>query len=77
MRTPVFALAAASAAVLLLAAAGTATADDDFAATGTSVTWSSDEGNGNVTFSDSGTSFQGSAQFPSEGPVGYSGSFSG
>lgn len=41
--------------------------------TGTQVSWSSPNGNGNVTFFDEGVSFSGSAQFPSEGPVGYRG----
>ncbi|MGW2261373.1 hypothetical protein ACWCXE_26755 [Streptomyces sp. NPDC001780] len=31
-------------------------------------------GNGSVTFFDSGTRFEGTAQFPDEGPVGYRGS---
>jgi OAA-family lectin sugar binding domain len=42
-------------------------------ATGTTVTWSSDAGNGSVTFFDNGNNFQGTAQFPGEGPVGYRG----
>ncbi|OON73871.1 hypothetical protein [Streptomyces tsukubensis] len=42
-------------------------------ATGTSVTWSGEAGNGSVTFFDNGGSFQGTAQFPGEGPVGYRG----
>jgi hypothetical protein len=42
--------------------------------TGTTVTWSGPEsGNGTVTFFDNGDSFQGTAQFPGEGPVGYRG----
>lgn len=42
--------------------------------TGTTVTWSSpDAGNGSVTFFDDGSRFEGTAQFPSEGPVGYRG----
>lgn len=42
--------------------------------TGATVTWSSpDAGNGSVTFFDSGTVFEGTAQFPGEGPVGYRG----
>ncbi|MEV7780836.1 hypothetical protein [Kitasatospora sp. NPDC088351] len=47
--------------------------EDGAPATGTSVTWSGDAGNGNVTFFDNGASFQGTAQFPGEGPVGYRG----
>ncbi|CCH34000.1 hypothetical protein ABZ816_09265 [Actinosynnema sp. NPDC047251] len=42
-------------------------------ATGTTVTWSSTNGDGSVTFFDSGSNFQGTAQFPNEGPVGYRG----
>ncbi|MEU4443702.1 hypothetical protein AB0K14_20185 [Actinosynnema sp. NPDC050801] len=45
--------------------------------TGTTVTWSGEQGDGSVTFFDSGSAFQGTAQFPGEGPVGYRGSFSG
>ncbi|RKN45977.1 hypothetical protein D7294_04850 [Streptomyces hoynatensis] len=41
--------------------------------TGTQVTWSSPQGNGNITFFDEGSRFQGAAQFPGEGPVGYRG----
>ncbi|MFD7512017.1 hypothetical protein ACFV5N_22155 [Streptomyces sp. NPDC059853] len=41
--------------------------------TGTTVTWSGDQGNGSVTFFDGGTRFEGTAQFPGEGPVGYRG----
>ena len=41
--------------------------------TGTSVTWSSSEGNGDITFYDNGNTFNGNAQFPGEGPVGYRG----
>ncbi|WP_407563158.1 hypothetical protein [Streptomyces sp. 184] len=41
--------------------------------TGTTVTWSGDEGKGSVTFFDDGTRFEGTAQFPNEGPVGYRG----
>ncbi|MFI6526364.1 hypothetical protein [Streptomyces uncialis] len=41
--------------------------------TGTTVSWSGDAGNGTVTFFDNGSSFQGTAQFPDEGPVGYRG----
>jgi len=70
---------AASAAALSLAGAGAATADgDDFTLSpsangGTTATWSGAEGNGNVTFFDQGNQFQGTAQFPGEGPVGYRG----
>lgn len=42
-------------------------------ATGTSVSWSGTDGNGAVTFFDNGSSFQGTAQFPGEGPVAYRG----
>ncbi len=43
-------------------------------ATGTTVTWSSpNAGNGSITFFDEGSRFQGTAQFPNEGPVGYRG----
>ncbi|MET9535326.1 hypothetical protein ABZY02_33010 [Streptomyces sp. NPDC006649] len=66
---------AALAAVLSLAGVGAATADglgDADGNNGTSVTWNSNDGN--VTFFDDGSSFQGAAQFPSEGPVGYRGS---
>lgn len=45
-------------------------------ATGTMVTWSGPEGNGSVTFLDNGNNFEGTAQFPNEGPVGYRGQFS-
>ncbi|MFJ6216653.1 hypothetical protein ACIQGZ_25485 [Streptomyces sp. NPDC092296] len=46
---------------------------DGTPAPGTSVSWNSPEGNANITFFDGGT-FQGTAQFPDEGPVGYRGS---
>ncbi|MFI8434411.1 hypothetical protein ACIGJO_11775 [Streptomyces sp. NPDC079020] len=46
---------------------------DGAPSTGTNVTWSSDEGNGSVTFFDGGSSFRGTARFPGEGPVGYRG----
>ncbi|MGC0418086.1 hypothetical protein [Embleya sp. AB8] len=46
---------------------------DGAPATGTSVTWSGDEGKGSVTFFDNGSKFEGTAQFPGEGPVGYRG----
>lgn len=43
-------------------------------ATGTTVTWSSSNGNGSITFfNDPDWDFNGSAQFPGEGPVGYRG----
>ncbi|MDT0264766.1 hypothetical protein RM844_00515 [Streptomyces sp. DSM 44915] len=45
--------------------------------TGTTVTWSGDQGNGSVTFFDGGQTFQGTAQFPGEGPVGYRGQLAG
>jgi len=41
--------------------------------TGTQVSWSGPNGNGNITFFNEGSSFMGSAQFPGEGPVGYRG----
>ncbi|MFK8850920.1 hypothetical protein [Streptomyces sp. Ac-502] len=41
---------------------------------GATVTWSSPgAGNGSVTFFGNGTRFEGTAQFPGEGPVGYRG----
>ncbi|MFC9652007.1 MULTISPECIES: hypothetical protein [unclassified Streptomyces] len=43
---------------------------------GTTVTWSGDQGNGSVTFFDGGDRFEGTAQFPGEGPVGYRGRLS-
>lgn len=44
------------------------------AATGTQVMWSSPQGNGNITFFDDATTFNGSVQYlPKEGPVGYRG----
>ncbi|MFD7639727.1 hypothetical protein ACFV4P_03660 [Kitasatospora sp. NPDC059795] len=46
---------------------------DGAPATGTTVTWNGDAGSGSVTFFDNGNSFQGTAQFPNEGPVGYRG----
>ncbi|TDC78474.1 hypothetical protein [Streptomyces hainanensis] len=46
---------------------------DGAPSTGTTVTWSGDQGNGSVTFFDNGSAFQGTAQFPGEGPVGYRG----
>ncbi|MGH3942813.1 MAG: hypothetical protein ACRDTG_30165 [Pseudonocardiaceae bacterium] len=42
-------------------------------ATGTQVSWSGPEGNASITFFDNGSRFQGTAQFPTEGPVGYRG----
>jgi hypothetical protein len=45
--------------------------------TGTTVTWSGDAGKGSVTFFDGGSNFQGTAQFPGEGPVGYRGTRTG
>ncbi|MGW5049695.1 hypothetical protein [Actinokineospora sp. NPDC004072] len=46
--------------------------------TGTTVTWSSPQsGNGSVTFFDEGTRFEGTAQWPGEGPVEYRGKLSG
>ncbi|MFK0290494.1 hypothetical protein ACIQU6_08445 [Streptomyces sp. NPDC090442] len=47
--------------------------EDGRPAEGTSVTWSSEAGNGSVTFFDDGSRFAGTAQFPDEGPVGYRG----
>lgn len=46
---------------------------DGAPSTGTTVSWTSDRGNGTVTFFDGGSNFQGTAQFPGEGPVGYRG----
>lgn len=43
-----------------------------FPEAGTTVTWSSSNGNGSITFFADGE-FRGSAQFPGEGPVGYRG----
>ncbi|MFC4015114.1 hypothetical protein ACFOY2_48420 [Nonomuraea purpurea] len=46
--------------------------------TGATVTWSTPRaGSGSVTFFDEGTRFEGTAQFPNEGPVGYRGKFAG
>ncbi|UED85724.1 hypothetical protein [Streptomyces profundus] len=57
---------------------GSVVPEDGPPATGTTVTWSSENaGNGSVTFFDDGTAFQGTAQFPGEGPVGYRGQLSG
>ncbi|MER6628459.1 hypothetical protein ABT301_09480 [Streptomyces sp. NPDC000987] len=42
-------------------------------AEGTQISWSGPMGNGTVTFFDGGSRFQGTAQFPNEGPVGYRG----
>jgi hypothetical protein len=42
-------------------------------ATGSQVGWGSPNGGGNITFFDDGEKFDGSAQFPGEGPVGYRG----
>ncbi|MFF2013873.1 hypothetical protein ACFVWY_33080 [Streptomyces sp. NPDC058195] len=47
--------------------------EDGRPSTGTTVTWSGDQGNGSVTFFDEGSRFEGTAQFPGEGPVGYRG----
>ncbi|MEV6590233.1 hypothetical protein [Streptomyces acidicola] len=45
---------------------------------GTMVTWSTPHaGNGSVTFFDNGTRFEGTAQFPGEGPVEYRGNLAG
>lgn len=41
--------------------------------TGTTVTWSSANGNGSITFFNDGQAFRGAAQFVGEGPVGYRG----
>ncbi|MER5354464.1 hypothetical protein ABT093_29550 [Kitasatospora sp. NPDC002551] len=47
---------------------------DGAPATGTSVTWSSDDaGSASVTFFDDGSRFEGTARFPGEGPVEYRG----
>ncbi|MCP2272691.1 hypothetical protein [Actinokineospora diospyrosa] len=37
------------------------------------MTWSGPKGNATVTFFDNGATFQGTAQFPNEGPIGYRG----
>ncbi|MGW1996602.1 hypothetical protein [Embleya sp. NPDC001921] len=42
-------------------------------ATGTQLSWSGPQGNATITFFDDGARFQGSAQFPGEGPVGFRG----
>ncbi|HSV67469.1 MAG TPA: hypothetical protein VLJ59_16375 [Mycobacteriales bacterium] len=42
-------------------------------ANGTQVSWAGTQGNAAITFFDDGASFQGAAQFPGEGPVGYRG----
>lgn len=43
-----------------------------YPATGTTVSWYSENGNGSITFF-AEKEFRGSAQFPGEGPVGYRG----
>lgn len=40
---------------------------------GTQICWSGPRGSGSITFSNDASAFQGSAQFPGEGPVGYRG----
>ncbi|MFJ3594797.1 hypothetical protein OG693_00015 [Streptomyces sp. NBC_01259] len=75
---PTFVLTVAPAALLVLTAAGGATADDFDSPSGAEpagavVTWQSNGGEGNITFFDNGSTFQGTAQFPGEGPVGYRG----
>lgn len=63
---------------LSLSNRGSVIPEDGSPSTGTTVTWSSaDAGNGSVTFFDDGSRFEGTAQFPAEGPVGYRGSLSG
>lgn len=53
---------------------GEAIADGSVPPTGTTVTWSNPRsGSGSVTFFDEGSRFEGTAQFPGEGPVGYRG----
>lgn len=47
--------------------------DGSLPATGTQVSWAGPEGNASITFFDDGSRFQGAAQFPNEGPVGYRG----
>ncbi|SOD63037.1 hypothetical protein SAMN06297387_108200 [Streptomyces zhaozhouensis] len=47
--------------------------EDGAPSTGTTVTWSGDQGDASVTFFDDGNTFQGTARFPGEGPVGYRG----
>ncbi|MER7209436.1 hypothetical protein [Streptosporangium sp. NPDC000239] len=60
--------------ILSIASRGQVVPGDGRPATGTTVTWSSDNaGNGSVTFFDDGTKFEGTARFPGEGPVGYRG----
>ncbi|MFD7596996.1 hypothetical protein ACFV6D_28690 [Kitasatospora sp. NPDC059812] len=47
---------------------------DETPDTGTTVTWNSpNSGSGAITFFDDGSRFQGTAQFPDEGPVEYRG----
>ncbi|MEU2061013.1 hypothetical protein [Streptomyces sp. NPDC013455] len=46
--------------------------------TGSTVTWSTPHaGSGSVTFFDEGSRFEGTAQWPGEGPVGYRGTLTG
>jgi hypothetical protein len=47
--------------------------DETLPATGTQVSWAGPEGNASITFFNDGNTFQGAAQFPGEGPVGYRG----
>lgn len=61
--------------VVHIANRGNVIPTDGRPSTGTMINWASPEGNGNVTFFDDGANFQGTAQFPGEGPVGYRGQF--
>ncbi|MEV1011306.1 hypothetical protein [Streptomyces sp. NPDC049881] len=58
---------------LHLANRGEVVPEDGRPSTGTTVTWSGDQGKGTVTFFDGGSRFEGTAQFPGEGPVEYRG----
>lgn len=60
--------------VLSIANRGQVVPDGGRPQAGTTVTWNSPHaGNGSVTFFDGGSRFEGTAQFPNEGPVGYRG----
>lgn len=62
---------------LSIANRGQVVPDEGAPPTGTTVTWNSPEaGAGSVTFFDGGSRFEGTAQFPGEGPVGYRGTLS-
>ncbi len=47
--------------------------DDSPPPTGTQVSWGGPNGGGDITFYEDGKRFDGSAQFPGEGPIGYRG----